>query len=392
MAIRERKPRVWQVRVYAGVDRDTGKEIWDAETVHGGRRAAEKREREMKTAASKRTVTTSTRTLSQAAGEIIDHLEDVGRAPKTIHEYRRLLAILDADRLGRRPLSEITTRDVDAYYARLGKTTGRAGKKRGASAIVPHHRFLRSVGNWAVRWDWWESNPIARATPPRKVTARRQPAPADHVVREIFTALDEQRDKTRGTAARVEAVLGCRRGELCALRWPDVDLTNGAVHVHGAVDTTPDAPRLKDTKTHQNRTVPIDERTAALLRHHRILMQERALKVGGKLARAAFVFSDDPLCREPLDPDRLSNAWRRARDKAGHPTVRLQDVRGWAGSTMIEAGEDISVVSDLLGHADPATTRRFYVRATTDAASRSAEIRGRILDDDMRSATGTSDD
>lgn len=125
----------------------------------------------------------------------------------------------------------------------------------------------------------------------------------------------------------------------------------------------------------------IDDLAVELLKRHRTAMRARALAVGGRLGKNPWVFSDDPLCREPLAPGRLTSAWKRAATKAGHTGVRLQDARRWAGTALLDEGEDITVVADLFGHADPATTRRHYVRSTVAGGRRSAAIRGRILGD-----------
>src|SRR3712207_6940976 len=46
---------------------------------------------------------------------------------------------------------------------------------------------------------------------------------------------------------------GCRRGEACALRWPDVDLERGQLLVRRPIALVGGQPREKATKTHQAR-------------------------------------------------------------------------------------------------------------------------------------------
>jgi len=48
----------------------------------------------------------------------------------------------------------------------------------------------------------------------------------------------------------------------------------------------------------------------------------------------------------------VKSAFRRARVKAGYPTVRFHDLRHACASLLIEAGEDLYAVGELLGHAN----------------------------------------
>ena len=63
----------------------------------------------------------------------------------------------------------------------------------------------------------------------------------------------------------------------------------------------------------------------------------------------------------PCSPDWLTRVWARARRQAGlAPHWRLHDLRHWAATTLIAAGEDIRLVAGRLGHARAATTLDVY--------------------------------
>jgi integrase len=60
-----------------------------------------------------------------------------------------------------------------------------------------------------------------------------------------------------------------------------------------------------------------------------------------------------------ITADGVKSAFRRARVKAGYPTVRFHDLRHACASLLIQAGEDLYAVGEVLGHTQVQTTRRY---------------------------------
>jgi len=79
----------------------------------------------------------------------------------------------------------------------------------------------------------------------------------------------------------------------------------------------------KDTKTHQSRRIALDDATAAILDGLVDRHRAEAAALGGELTRDAYLFSSDPLCREPWQPDQITQRFRRLakpRRRGHHPT------------------------------------------------------------------------
>src|SRR5579862_9285415 len=68
--------------------------------------------------------------------------------------------------------------------------------------------------------------------------------------------------KWRRTFA-ITTYLYARAGEVCALRWEDIDLERGVVHIHHGRDR--DTGALKPTKTGRGRRLPIEPALLTLL-------------------------------------------------------------------------------------------------------------------------------
>jgi integrase len=77
---------------------------------------------------------------------------------------------------------------------------------------------------------WLPNNPAMRATPPRLDRRPVTPPAPEHVLRLIDAAAPDL-----ACYLRLAAVTGARRGEICALRWNDLDLAEGTIAISRAV-------------------------------------------------------------------------------------------------------------------------------------------------------------
>jgi integrase len=70
------------------------------------------------------------------------------------------------------------------------------------------------------------------------------------------------------------AASGCRRGELLALRWPDINPQTGVVTIAKSVSQTKEGLEIKVTKTRKTQFVRVDETTLHVLMEHRTQIQQ----------------------------------------------------------------------------------------------------------------------
>lgn len=136
---------------------------------------------------------------------------------------------------------------------------------------------------------------------------------------------------------------GLRRGELKALRWPDVDLGAGVIRVERGWD---DIEGEQETKGRNKRRVPI----AAVLRDY---LDEHRLQTQGD----GLVFGRDG---KPFIPRRLSDraddAWKAAKLNR----ITLHECRHTFASLMIAAGVNAKALSTYMGHANIGITLDRY--------------------------------
>ncbi len=81
----------------------------------------------------------------------------------------------------------------------------------------------------------------------------------------------------------------------------------------------------------------------------------------------------------------VDRRYHAARETLGLPNVPWHHLRHFAATALLEAGEDLFVVSRILGHTSVATTASFYGHVQPAMLRRSADR----MDELMRKASGT---
>ena len=188
-------------------------------------------------------------------------------SPKTIERYRQLAEYV-LPHLGHLPLSEITPLIVERLLNHLKDAGGRhrkTGEARSLSArTVRHIAGLLSVAfRTAVRWKLLRQSPMESVQLPRLERVEKAALDAE----QLTWYLDTCRAKVPWLYPILlfAAATGCRRGEVLALRWQDLDLGRRVARIARSLEQTASGLRIKDTKTGRARLVPLPPSVVSVL-------------------------------------------------------------------------------------------------------------------------------
>jgi integrase len=190
----------------------------------------------------------------------------------------------------------------------------------------------------------------------------------------------EERDPRLAPLLMLAALTGMRRGELCALRWTDVDFERRELDVARSLVVVPAGLAEKTTKTDRFRMVALDDVGVALLIRHRAKVEEWAQEAGATVMSDGYVFSHAVDGSKPFRPDNVTGFFTRVRDSLGLLEVRLHDLRHFTATQLIGAGVDVRTVAGRLGHSDPSVTLRVYSHALQERDRAAAAIMGQLLE------------
>jgi integrase len=273
--------------------------------------------------------------------------------------------------IGAKKVWQLRARDLDRLYADL------AAKKVGPARIRRVHNILSRALGQGVRWEWVVRNVARDASPPSEPRPDPKPPETAEVLR-----LLEAADGELLAWLRLGAVLGSRRGEVCGIRWGDVDLDAATVQVRRAIaDGGPGVGLVaKNVKNERHRpAVALDPATVTALRSHRRFCAERLLAIGAALTAETYVFHSDADGMRPWRPDAVSHRFDRLRDGLGLEHVKLKALRHYVATQLLAAGVDPRTVAGRLGHARTSTTLDIYAAFVPAKDQDAADLMGRLL-------------
>ncbi|MCM4083044.1 tyrosine-type recombinase/integrase [Paractinoplanes hotanensis] len=299
--------------------------------------------------------------------------------------------------IGHLTLAELSSRQLTAAFATIGKATNRYGQPTTICTLQHVHTTLRAALNAALREGVITGNPATRVELP----ARERPhaevwteprvaawrATGEHPVVAVWTPeqlaafLHSVRHDGLYALWWLLALRGLRRGEAAGLQWTDVDLDNAQLTVTRqrttAGYTIHEGPPKSATS---RRIVALDQHTVQVLRLHRRRQQrhhERRDAADKPYLPSGYVFTRPD--GAPFHPGYFTQRLQLLIDRADLPPVRLQDLRHGAASLAHSAGADLKTIQDLLGHSNVALTADVYTNVLPATQRRAAEETARLI-------------
>jgi integrase len=167
---------------------------------------------------------------------------------------------------------------------------------------------------------------------------------------------------------------GLRSGELQALRWENVDLAGGVIHVERSYD--PKEHCYVETKNRQLRRVPI----ASVLRDYLIAHKLRS----GRSEGLCFSGSRSETFTPSNVRRRAHTAWKNAKLE----TIGLHECRHTFASLMIAAGVNAKALSSYMGHSSITVTLDRYGHLMPGNEDEAAALLDTYLEAKVRPSCG----
>lgn len=317
------------------------------------------------------TLPTSTTTVAKWLAEWLTQ----PRKPGVRDSYGSLVKHQIVPHLGRKRLHELAPMDVRRWHKALRGTVA-------PSTALKAHRVLSSAMSEAVRMGLVPRNVVGLVPAPSG--RRREQSLTTEQARTLIASLPD--DDWRKTRFATALMLGPRAGEALGLEWDRVgdviDLSwqlQRLSHVHGCGGACGhprggDCPRKRldapDDFEHRHLSGGLYLTRPKTASSKRVAPLVEPLR--GLLAYWRSIAPPNPhglvWARpdgRPIDPSMDRAAWYAVLDGAGIPRVTLHAARNTTATLLLEAGVDVRVVQEILGHSSAAMSRAYQQVSTT---------------------------
>ena len=294
----------------------------------------------------------------------------------TAYGYRGMIENYLKPQLGEIRLQKLTARDIQQYYTWLMDE-----KELSPNTVIKHHNLLTNTLNAAERQEYITKNPMRAVSPPKK----RQREAKFYTPEQLGTLLDKAVGTRLELPVFICAYLGLRRGELCGLRWSDVDLEHKTITIENTRTQAGKKEIEKGTKTASStRTLYLPDTLCDML---------KAAKEHQQACRAeyknAYDDNDYVVVMEdgrPFRPNYLSELFGKFLADNDLPKIVLHELRHTFASLSNQAGIPTYNIGKALGHSTPATTQKIYTHLLDQTHTQAVEGVAAIADEARRKA------
>lgn len=264
----------------------------------------------------------------------------------------------------------------------------RGDGKLNGNTCKHYHRLLSSVFERAVKWQIIEENPCKRTEAPKAAETDIQTLDETQIA-QLLEALHDAPPQY-SVITQLALLTGARRGELCGLRWSDIDFKAATLSINRTLQSIPgQGPVFGPPKTKRSRRcIKIGPDCISLLEEYRRCQMAERLKIGSAWAKTVTIegetVNNDLVFTRwngaPIDPDGVSQWFARFVRKHDLPTVHFHSLRHSNASLMIAAHVPVTTVSGRLGHAQTSTTLNIYADCIRSSDAAAAEALTGVFD------------
>lgn len=307
----------------------------------------------------------------------------------TVEIYGILLDTHILPALGHLKLARIQPAHLNKLYSDMLESR-KDGKDGGYSptTIKRCHAVTSSMLETAAKWNIITENPCKRVKPPKQAKTEAKFFTPEQAA--AFLAELDAETKTgqiqlqHSIFLQLALFCGLRRGELIALRWPDIDFDTCILTVNKSTAILKGKKHQKDTKNRSSeRSIAVPGHIIKLLKRYRIEYNTYKLSIGSAWAGSDFLFIQwDGSQMYPSTPNGVISKVIH-RYNANHdeplPEVTPHGLRHTSATLLISENVDIRTVSNRLGHAQTSTTMNIYSHALKKKDEAAADALEQLL-------------
>lgn len=295
----------------------------------------------------------------------MDNVVKINREMTTYAGYNFIITKHIKPSIGKIKLQELTPAMLQFYYASKQTEKRENGEKAlSSNTVKKHHILLKTALGFAVMQGVIAMNPVDKVSPPKYVRPKISYYNVDEL-KKLFRLVET--DYILEPAVYLAGTLGLRRGEICGLKWSNVDFENKVIYIIDTrVRVNNDVQEKKTKNATSTRKLAMGELLYKKLYEIKSKHNEKS-KNNLKDKTHEYVVIDEN--GEPINPGYLSARFAKFVKYNGIPHITLHGLRHSMASIGNEVGLTLYDISKMLGHGSADTTGRIYMHVFDDTHS-----------------------
>lgn len=305
-----------------------------------------------------------------------------GSVKKATYEHSFYMAKHIKKHIGDKIISELTPAEIEVFLNKVAKPDG-SDKLMSVKLIRSVKATLGQVLKFGIRSKYLTTNPMQEINIPRGIKTDKDSKFLNQTqIAMLLNAVKESKKYT--TLVYLLLLSGLRIQEALSLDWGCVDRSSGYIKVNKALSKSFGKRKydIDDTKTSSSeRSVTVDTALFDKLDEWKKYtyadkkLSEKIRSMGNE--QYVFLNSDGNLFNYNTLQNHFQEYLKRHGLKDVHCTFHM--LRHTFGSLLLESGEELDVVSNLLGHSDINTTANIYCSITKRRKNKAAMTMGKIM-------------
>ena len=314
---------------------------------------------------------------------IPQYLENVKEemTPNTMTAYKRVIDCFIIPALGHLKLKEIKPMHIQKFVNLLAtgdyRQDGKEGEKYAPSTVRRYYVVLQSIMHNAYSLELIPSNPADGKK--IKLPSIGEQKTQIYTPDELAEMLECLKDETLMFQILIHLAIntGCRRGELVALQWSDINFDTGVINISKSAYCAKGQPiGIKDTKTGKSRKVAIPQYCIDMLIKYKAEQNERKAILGTAWEGDDWIFIQD--LGGIMYPTTPTLTFTKFLKRHNLPHKKFHALRHTSATLALINGINIKSVAARLGHSQLKTTDR-YVHAIEETEILASQTLGNYI-------------
>lgn len=265
-----------------------------------------------------------------------------------------------------KPYKEVTKIDMDKFFAKVLDE-----QKLKKKAFYNMCGIIKQVMQYAEDAEYISKNPYRLKINKKKIEPTRkkkaimevyQGNEKQLIIQEMERRLQENPSNTAPLAVMLDFELGVRKGEIMALAASDIE--GDRIHISKQLIEEFSVDDLKDIRS---KGFKIADYTKTVDGDRWLPLTDRAIEI---INRIITINEENGECYKDflfvrngylMSPDTIDAQIKRGCEYIGIKVKTMHKIRKTYASTLLNNGVSLSIVKDMLGHADESTTLQHYI-------------------------------